>query len=205
MYIQKFSQAEDQTLHITDVALEVEGLLNPLTGQSLSIPLNHIVLISGSKVVVILYLVAPDPTSALPVSYPTSGLLLLNDSSRSRVLQHPLLSTFYKSRENRQYVDIIINKTCGDQTADAYLRGTLIGLLSFAACKYKCYWTKGVDDASRIVREIVARRKEVGDTEVQKAVLIMGGDGTIHEVLNGLQLVETQEDRQGLDIDLILS
>ena len=72
---------------------------------------------------------------------------------------------------------IIANPTAGKKAADKNLRIAQETFASYGAT-VQTHLTSSVGDATRIVRELT----QAGETDI----IALGGDGTLHEVLNGL-------------------
>lgn len=72
---------------------------------------------------------------------------------------------------------IIVNPVSGKKRSVKNL-STVEALLQGAHIEYEVHATKGVGDAEKIVRELTER----GENDV----MVLGGDGTLHEVLNGI-------------------
>lgn len=203
-------------LRISDESLVLESTYDPPHTPTLSIRFNHIVEISGTEVdneVKIIYLcpLESDATPDLPAFHPCMEYLILSAHNAMLILQHPLLSTYYYQRRGQKvrHLDIITNGTSGHQKAGEYLTTSLLPLLRYVGVETRCHPTTGVEDARKVMRSMVAymKEKERGEQDVESAIMIMGGHGTIQEVLNGL-LIEAGNDNldgQGLNnVNLII-
>lgn len=95
---------------------------------------------------------------------------------------------------------VVINPASGGRSAEQILVDEVHPLISnhSAAAGHRVieYRTQCEGDAARIGREILAAEKECGGgTSRETAILIaaLGGDGTTHELLNGLVEVSTED------------
>lgn len=93
---------------------------------------------------------------------------------------------------------IILNSEAGPggTRAQDFVTTTVEPILSSAGIEFSVERTKGVDDASRIGREVL------GKPGGRKTIAVVGGDGTIHDLLNGILL--TSSSSKAIAVDLVL-
>ena len=95
-------------------------------------------------------------------------------------------------------IDIIVNPKAGPDGAriDEFLERILEPLLDYTSTKYRTHRTRGVGDAGQIGRKILRGKK-------QATIAVLGGDGTVHELLNGVLLKEAKQQEAQLDLILL--
>ena len=95
-------------------------------------------------------------------------------------------------------IDIIINTKAGPDSSriDAFITQILDPLFERTSTAYTIQRTQGVGDAGRIGREIMQAKK-------QATIAVLGGDGTTHELLNGVLLDEAKRAKMQLDLVLL--
>ncbi|GAA5948908.1 hypothetical protein JCM3765_003948 [Sporobolomyces pararoseus] len=136
-------------------------------------------------------------------SYNTFKFVLDADSPQlPSSLDHLVINSSETSTRRR--VEIVMNPKSGHGYSSALLNDVVKPLLKpFEELGYfhlRISETMGKNDGERVGREIITQ-SEGKDT----TVIVLGGDGTVHEVLNGAVLSEQGEpQRGGPNLDLVL-
>lgn len=115
---------------------------------------------------------------------------------------HAALKALLLAPLQGQSVDVVINGSAGGGRAQSFFSRVVEPLLRLADLPWRSHATMGVDDAGRIGRESVVEARKEG----RRAVLaILGGDGTTHELLNGLLLDKSGglEDNSAADLIIL--
>ncbi|GAA5879680.1 hypothetical protein JCM16303_004130 [Sporobolomyces ruberrimus] len=129
-------------------------------------------------------------------SYTTFKFTLDSDSPQlPSSLDHLIVSTLRDNLREPKRIDLVYNPKSGHGYSSALLNDVVKSLLKpleeNGLIETKVWETTGENDGERIGREI---SQKGGNGE--RTVLVLGGDGTIHEVLNGAVLK-----REGTEID----
>lgn len=103
----------------------------------------------------------------------------------------PLLELLLGNSSLKRHVDIILNPSAGGGRAGSFCKRVVVPLLEFASVSSRVLESQGVDDAGRIARELVQEDRVAG---IERAVAVLGGDGTTHEILNGVLLPSSVAD-----------
>lgn len=98
-----------------------------------------------------------------------------------------------------QQLHLIVNPAAGARRALPFARNVVLPLLEAAGVETKLHETEGVEDAARIAREL-SRGSQAGI----RNIAVVGGDGTVHEVLNGLLMVEGELVKPKTEVHLVL-
>lgn len=123
---------------------------------------------------------------------------------------HIDLTRLTKTPRPHSHLTVILNPSAGSRHAPQLwtnlVRPILSHFLSSAQNNSWLDWsgevegTRDARDGERIGREIARQAKE-GRKEV---LLVFGGDGTVHEVINGLLVREDGSVREGIEVELVL-
>lgn len=138
-------------------------------------------------------------------SYNTFKFVLDSDSPKlPSSLDHLVIDCSQTSTRARRRVEIITNPKSGHGYSSALLNDVVKPLLKpfeeFGHFEVRVSETTGKNDGERIGTDITARSGEKDTT-----VIVLGGDGTVHEVLNGAVLSKQGEPRRGgSNLDLVL-
>lgn len=150
-----------------------------------------------SKDVQFIYLSGPPDSPALHTL--DLGHKETNDLERhafldnNPLLDHLLLSTATPPR----HIAFIINSSAGAAKAREFFDGVIRPLVECAGVTWEAHDTKGVDDAGAIGKKLVEEGK--------KTIAVLGGDGTVHELVNGVLLGDDGELRSPPpEVELIL-
>lgn len=106
-------------------------------------------------------------------------------------------------KPTNRVVDIVLNSQSGHGYSAALLNNVVLPLLKGVedwVGETKVWETRKEGDGERIAREICERE---GEGDEKKTVLVMGGDGTVHEVLNGALMRGGNVEKEDLDLVLM--
>lgn len=142
----------------------------------------------------VIYLVASDDATALP----TVDSLFLDVSPEWISQQPKSFRDLVQPAIPSARISIIVNSKAGPDSAriEAFLKTILEPLLQLTSTEHTMHWTQGVGDAGRIGREILRGKQ-------QATIAVLGGDGTVHELLNGVLLDEANQQKAQLDLVLL--
>jgi diacylglycerol kinase family enzyme len=127
------------------------------------------------------------------------NLTLISDNkswSKFSILNNKIDNLFNHHQNNQQSINIILNPNSGQNNSNNLFISIIKPILISAQIQFNLFITKGVDDAGSIGRQILASKPGT-----RKTVMILGGDGTIHELLNGIILTSTSK---SIIVDLII-
>ncbi|BGP63413.1 hypothetical protein NBRC10512_004281 [Rhodotorula toruloides] len=123
---------------------------------------------------------------------------------------HIDLTRLTKTPRPHSHLTVILNPSAGSRHAPQLWTNLVQPILSyFLSSARNTSWldwsgevegTRDARDGERIGREIARQAKE-GRKEV---LLVFGGDGTVHEVINGLLMREDGSVREGIEVELVL-
>lgn len=181
----------------------------------LSLSIDHIVyinsVVSVNEIVSIAYLTTSNESDN------ESDKLQVNVKMLNFVCQPLLLNQFIQLHPNFaklcrnipnlviQRIDIILNSSAGATgQAETYVHDVVIPLLQIAGVSYHVSQTKSVGDAGKALKRLREQEPLERGAKYQNTVLIVGGDGTIHELINDLLLKEDDLVENVDSTDLIL-
>jgi len=103
----------------------------------------------------------------------------------------------------RRKIDLVFNPKSGHGHSSALLNDVVKPLLKpfeeFGLFNLRVWETKEKNDGERIGREIATE-----DEEDDRTVIVLGGDGTVHEILNGAVLKDGKVQGGKSKLDLVL-
>ncbi|ORY69134.1 hypothetical protein BCR35DRAFT_326432 [Leucosporidium creatinivorum] len=182
--------SQKYTLSADDTLLHFKPLSTPDSGSTIlpssraisSIPFIRLGSSSSAHTTFTVAHLAADEDSS-PPKLLTYELTTTDASSLSQLPQlAPLLLPTAPTASSP--VHVIINPSAGARTASNYAHKVVIPLLELAGAKSEVWKTTKAGDGERVAREIL----EKGEGGEERTLLLLGGDGTTHEVLNGLLL-----------------
>lgn len=122
----------------------------------------------------------------------------------SLVDRYPDLAAVFspKPRPEGTELTIIVNPKAGGAggggiKAMEFLKRFVEPILRVAGIKYTIIQTKGVEDAGRIGREVLAKQGGIG----RNTIAILGGDGSVHDLINGIMITSSSKP---IEIDLVI-
>lgn len=111
----------------------------------------------------------------------------------------PALQSLIIGPPELEPISLIVNPAAGARQASAFTQNVVLPLLKLAGIRATLHETEEEEDAARIAREIL-ENEECPD----KVLCVLGGDGTVHEVLNGLLIREGELKGPEGDVEMIL-
>lgn len=97
-------------------------------------------------------------------------------------LSLPSQSSPHITPSSRRHLHIILNPSAGANSAPTFVSEAVIPILNLVGISYTIHETKAIDHAAEIGAELVQGAK--GELNIA----VGGGDGTTHELVNGILL-----------------
>lgn len=133
-----------------------------------------------------------------PTSAPSRYSLLLRSAQTAQGLEPATLTaspvwvaqhiTAFQVTPTPQFLDIVVNLKAGpsQELLEQSVRDIERDWLGPAGVSYRIHTTQGPGDAGRIGQSII--EDQGGREGSTRTIMVVGGDGTIHELLNGINL-----------------
>lgn len=191
-----FHDGTERTLSLSEDAL----VLSPADSSSpTTVPLADIAFISSahpSPSITYLSPPSPEATNALPTVH-TLALNLATTSGAPPLFDSPALAPLllHPSSTHRS-LSVILNPSAGARTAQRFFADIVRPLLDAAAIAYDLTETNAAGEAGVIGARLVGQGA--------RTVLLVGGDGTTHEFVNGVLGARADAGASAEPVDIIL-
>lgn len=175
----------------------------------LSISIDHIVYVTSTvlvnEIVIIAYLIASNDLNKTPVTVEMFNFVCQPLFLSQFIQLEPTFAKLCRNIVQDQRIDIILNPSAGAPgQAETYVRDVIIPLFKLVGVRYHVTKTQSVGDGGKALRRLREQDPLEHGAQHQSAVLIVGGDGTTHELINDLLLKEDDLVENVDSTDLIL-